>query len=195
MTTLLKVNPQAFGKRDDMNSLKVGATLQAPSLEQIAQHTGSAAAKQLLSQSTLPTTAVASPSSASSDDQNPAPPTVPSAPSTPSASTQSAPPPPAASPTPVAKPAPPQSRYPAGGVYGPIRANERLWDIAEKLSPSPSIGTDIMMRAVFKANPQAFGKRDDMNSLKVGATLRVPTLEEIVRYTGSGAAKRLLDGQ
>lgn len=78
------------------------------------------------------------------------------------------------------------------GQYGPIVPNERLWTIAAKLRPDPSINTPIMMQALFAANPQAF-YQGDMNFLKVDAILRIPTLREIVEYTGSRAARRLLE--
>jgi FimV-like protein len=79
-----------------------------------------------------------------------------------------------------------------GGQYGPIAPNERLWTIAAKLRPDPSINTPIMMQALFMANPQAFSQ-GDMNYLKVDAILRIPTLREIVDYTGSRAALELLE--
>lgn len=82
--------------------------------------------------------------------------------------------------------------YKGGEQYGPVAPNERLWGIAAKVRPDPSIGKDVMMRALFMANPQAFSKTG-MNQLKVGAVLRVPTLREIVDYTGSGVAKQLLE--
>ena len=49
-----------------------------------------------------------------------------------------------------------------------------------------------MMKALFLANPQAFSGRE-IDHMKEGALLRVPTLEEIVKYTGSPAAKELLE--
>jgi len=82
---------------------------------------------------------------------------------------------------------------PISDKYGPVVANERLWDIADQVRPDPSIGREHIMQALFKANPQAFSKPDNMDSLKVGVTLRVPTLQEIADYTGSKAAKALLD--
>jgi len=91
-----------------------------------------------------------------------------------------------------AKPAEPVHK--GGGQYGPVAAKERLWDIAAKVRPDPVIGKDVMMRALFAANPQAFAK-PGMDQLKVGATLRIPTLPEIVEYTGSKAAKQLLELQ
>jgi len=50
------------------------------------------------------------------------------------------------------------------------------------------------MKALFVANPQAFSK-PNMNGLKTGAMSRVPSLREIVDFTGSKAAKPLLEQQ
>lgn len=86
---------------------------------------------------------------------------------------------------------PPQNIYKGGEAYGPISNNERLWDIAGKITPDPSIGRDTMMKALLLTNPQAFAK-PDINYLKIGAILRIPTLEEIVKHTDSSAAKNLL---
>ena len=79
--------------------------------------------------------------------------------------------------------------------YGPVASNERLWNIAAKVRPDPGISKEHMMKALFKANPQAFSKPNSMDSLKVGATLRIPTLQEIVEYTGSKVARQLLEQQ
>jgi FimV-like protein len=78
------------------------------------------------------------------------------------------------------------------GQYGPVAPNERLWTIAAKLRPDPSISTSIMVQALFAANPQAFSQ-ENMDFLKVDAILRIPTLREIVEYTGSLAAQQLLE--
>ena len=86
------------------------------------------------------------------------------------------------------------SVYKGGEQYGPVVPNERLWDIAAKVRPVPDIGIDIMMKALFAINPTAFSKAG-MDYLKVGATLRVPTLREIVDHTGSKVAKQLLEQQ
>jgi FimV-like protein len=85
-----------------------------------------------------------------------------------------------------------ETTYKGGEQYGPVAPNERLWDIAAKVRPDPSIGKDVMMKALFVANPQAFSK-SGINQMKLGVLLRVPTLQEIVEYTGSEAAKQLLD--
>ncbi|MDG4551655.1 MAG: FimV/HubP family polar landmark protein, partial [Candidatus Contendobacter sp.] len=90
---------------------------------------------------------------------------------------------------------PPPQSYRGGDQYGPVAPNERLWDIAIKVRPDPSIGKEHMMKALLKANPRAFSKANNMDSLKIGATLRIPTLREIVDYTGSRAASQLLEQQ
>ncbi|MEZ5576365.1 MAG: FimV/HubP family polar landmark protein [Candidatus Competibacteraceae bacterium] len=84
--------------------------------------------------------------------------------------------------------------YKEGDQYGPVMPNERLWDIATKVRPTPDIGVDIMMKALFAINPTAFSK-EGMDYLKVGVTLRIPTLREIVDHTGSKVAKQLLEQQ
>ncbi|MCB1780719.1 MAG: hypothetical protein KDJ34_11655, partial [Candidatus Competibacteraceae bacterium] len=91
-----------------------------------------------------------------------------------------------------AQPVPPS--YKGGDQYGPVSNNERLWNIAGKVVPDPSIDRDIMMKALFMANPQAFSK-SSMDYLKEGALLKIPTLREIVKYTGSSAAQQLLKKQ
>ena len=75
-----------------------------------------------------------------------------------------------------------EKSYKAGKEYGPVANNERLWDIAGKVSPNSNLGRDVVMRALFVANPQAFAK-PNMDSLKVGAMLRIPTAEEIAKHT------------
>ena len=100
------------------------------------------------------------------------------------------------SPRPVAaSPAGPPAKTAGGDSYGPVAPNERLWDIATKVRPDPAIGKEHMMKALLKANPQAFSKANNMDSLKIGATLRIPTLQEIVEYTGSKAASQILKQQ
>ena len=88
----------------------------------------------------------------------------------------------------------PDKVYKGGDEYGPVSNNERLWDIATKVRPDPNLGRDIMMKALFLANPQAFSK-PTMDHLKTGSMLRIPTLQEIVQYTDSTVAQSLLEQQ
>ncbi len=67
--------------------------------------------------------------------------------------------------------------YPAAGTYGPVTANESLWGIASKTKPEGAT-VEQMMMALQRKNPQAFAKRN-INNLKRGSILRMPTQEEI----------------
>ncbi|BCX89196.1 pilus assembly protein FimV [Methylomarinovum tepidoasis] len=64
-------------------------------------------------------------------------------------------------------------------AYGPVRRNESLWQIAEKLKPDAAITTEQMVMALYRKNPQAF-EHDNVNELKAGVTLKVPEREEIL---------------
>ncbi len=61
--------------------------------------------------------------------------------------------------------------------YGPVMANESLWKIANKTKPQ---GTTVeqMMMALQRKNPHAF-YRQNVNNLKRGSILRMPTQTEI----------------
>ncbi|KRE94986.1 fimbrial protein FimV [Frateuria sp. Soil773] len=62
------------------------------------------------------------------------------------------------------------------GKYGPVERGQTLSGIARLTAPA---GTDVnqMMLALKQANPDAF-YRDNINALKSGAVLRVPTSQE-----------------
>ena len=81
-----------------------------------------------------------------------------------------------ARPTPVTKPAV-SSPASAGFEYGPVKANDTAWRIAKKVRPG-GVSMEQMMMALLEANPQAF-IRNDINRLKRGHILRVPSLAEI----------------
>lgn len=84
---------------------------------------------------------------------------------------------PAPAPAPAAIPAPaPQISAPSS--YGPVRRNETLWSIAQEVRPDPSISTNQMMMALFRANPDAFD--GNINRMRAGARLRVPGRDEIL---------------
>ena len=62
--------------------------------------------------------------------------------------------------------------------YGPIRESETLWSIASRLRPDASVSTQRMMLAILAANPGAFAS-GNINGLIAGATLRIPSPQEI----------------
>jgi pilus assembly protein FimV len=70
--------------------------------------------------------------------------------------------------------------------YGPIRRNETLWSIAEQLRPGRDISTHQMMLALQRKNPQAF-EGNNINNLKAGVTLAVPTRSEIESVSAAEA--------
>jgi len=61
--------------------------------------------------------------------------------------------------------------------YGPVMANESLWPIAMKTKPQ-GVTVEQMMIALQRKNPHAF-IRQNVNNLKRGSILRMPTQAEI----------------
>jgi pilus assembly protein FimV len=96
-----------------------------------------------------------------------------------------APPAPAAAPPLVPKPAPQQSAPPPASAPAAARANEytvqrgdTLYHIASETRPDDSVSVDQMMLALQSSNPDAFYK-PNINNLKSGAILRIPTRDEV----------------
>jgi pilus assembly protein FimV len=67
----------------------------------------------------------------------------------------------------------------AATEYGPTRANETLWGIAERVRPDASVSVYQTMMALYESNHSAFFG-DNINSLKRGVILRIPDRSEIV---------------
>ncbi|MBS0569811.1 MAG: fimbrial protein FimV [Proteobacteria bacterium] len=72
----------------------------------------------------------------------------------------------------------PAPRAAGSGEYGPVAAGETLSEIAGATRPDDKTNLNAMMLALLKANPNAF-YRDNINALKRGAILRIPTREDI----------------
>ena len=70
--------------------------------------------------------------------------------------------------------------------YGPIRRNDTLWSIAERLRPDNGISMHQMMLALQRKNPQAFAD-NNINNLKAGAILSVPSRDEILSVSAADA--------
>ncbi|MDP2322478.1 MAG: FimV/HubP family polar landmark protein, partial [Gammaproteobacteria bacterium] len=75
---------------------------------------------------------------------------------------------------------------PDGDSYGPVRANETLWRISERLSADSNVSLNQMMVALYRANPGAFA--GNINRLRRGAILRVPRGSELTGITSREAA-------
>ena len=78
------------------------------------------------------------------------------------------------------------ARTTSADSYGPIKRNETLWSIAERLRPGTDISTHQMMLALQRKNPQAFTD-NNINNLNAGATLKIPSRNEILTVSASAA--------
>lgn len=75
-------------------------------------------------------------------------------------------------------------------TYGPIEPGEMLWNIAGKVSPA-SIDRHQAILALHRTNPHAFSISCNMNSLRVGEKLRIPSLLEMQAFSRDDAIKEL----
>ncbi|MGQ0801679.1 MAG: FimV/HubP family polar landmark protein [Pseudomarimonas sp.] len=123
-------------------------------------------------------TAQASPPAAE-QTQAPAPAPTPAAESTPVATA------PAPTPSPESAPAPSPSI--SGDRYGPVASGDTLWAIAQQLRPDSSVSMNQTMLALLRANPDAF-IGNNINRLKRGAVLRIPTRDELAVLNAAAAA-------
>jgi pilus assembly protein FimV len=72
----------------------------------------------------------------------------------------------------------------AGGDYV-VQRNETLWGIASRIRPDARLTMNQTMLAIFEANRDAFG--GNINVLRAGAALRIPSADEIVRISSGNA--------
>lgn len=92
----------------------------------------------------------------------------------------------------AATPAPAATRAAAApsavknGEYGPVQQGQTLSAVARDVAPS-GVNIDQMMLALKQANPDAF-YRDNINALKAGAVLRVPSRDEALAMKVAEAA-------
>lgn len=70
--------------------------------------------------------------------------------------------------------------------YGPIQRSETLWVIAGKVLSDNGISRNRAMIALLRANPDAF-RQGNINFLKTGALLRIPTPDEIAAISETEA--------
>ncbi len=76
-------------------------------------------------------------------------------------------------------------------TYGPIKAGDMLWHIAAKVNNSNKVNRYQVMYALLKANSHAFAVTCNVNSLKVGEILNIPTLEEIATISAQQAIESI----
>lgn len=70
----------------------------------------------------------------------------------------------------------------SGSVYGPVAANQTLWEIAADNRADRGLSVQQTMLAIQRLNPEAF-INDNINLLKKGAVLRLPSAEEVRALT------------
>lgn len=70
--------------------------------------------------------------------------------------------------------------------YGPTDTSDTLWNIAIKTRPEKSLSVNQMMVAILEANPDAFLRRN-INGLKTGYTLDIPSIDTILELNKSAA--------
>jgi pilus assembly protein FimV len=89
--------------------------------------------------------------------------------------------------SPIATP-PPRAAATAGAdKYGPVKRNETLWEIAGRVRPDSDVSRQQMMIALLRTNPEAFAG-NNINNLKAGSTLQIPTRDEIMALDKTAAA-------
>jgi pilus assembly protein FimV len=88
--------------------------------------------------------------------------------------------------------APAASNYYSGDSYGPTKRDDTLWDIALATKPSSSVSVHQMMMALRDKNPNAFIK-NNINNLKTGQTLAIPSMAEITKLSNRQAVARVAE--
>lgn len=116
------------------------------------------------------------------------------APAAPAAQPTAAAPPPAVTEAPSEAPARPSSPGLASQEYGPVRSGETLWDIASDWSRGSGLGINRVMIAIQQENPNAF-VNGNINLLKRGAILRMPTMEAVEDISSSSATRQVIEQQ
>jgi pilus assembly protein FimV len=88
----------------------------------------------------------------------------------------------------------PEPRQASGGEYGPVQPGETLSAIARSESAGAGVTHNQMMLALLKHNPDAF-YRNNINALKRGAILRIPSAAEAKAVGSASEAATLAQAQ
>ncbi len=81
-----------------------------------------------------------------------------------------------------------QPVYVAPGEYGPTKRNDTLWNIARQVRPDADVSIEQTMLGLQRANPEAF-VNNNINNLKAGYVLRVPSREQLTSISRGDAAR------
>jgi pilus assembly protein FimV len=98
---------------------------------------------------------------------------------------------PAPAPAPAPTPSPAAAAAPASPAPDRIQVNQgqTLWSVAQQVRPQ-GVNTNQAMLALQRANPDAF-VNDNINRLKTGAILRIPTRDEFAAMGSEEAASQV----
>ncbi len=79
-----------------------------------------------------------------------------------------------------------------GSEYGPVSSTDTMWGIALKVRPDRSLSVQQTMLAIQRANPDAF-INDNINLLRKGQVLRIPSHNEILDMTARQAISQVAE--
>lgn len=74
-------------------------------------------------------------------------------------------------------------------TYGPIKSGDMLWSIAGKVRPNRNLSRYQVMQALLQANPQAFYVPCNMQSLKIGVVLQIPSADTMRAFSHNQAVQ------
>ena len=77
-----------------------------------------------------------------------------------------------------------------GSTYGPVKKGDVLWNIADDVRAGTDYANNQIMVAIFLQNPDAF-MQNNINLIRVGKTLKIPSNEEISAISRSAAEKEM----
>jgi pilus assembly protein FimV len=78
----------------------------------------------------------------------------------------------------------------SNGTFGPVKSTDTMWDIAVAVRPDRSASVQQTMMAIRELNPSAF-VAGNINKLKKGAVLRIPSSEDAQRLSHQEAVNEV----
>ena len=82
---------------------------------------------------------------------------------------------------------PADAQQAAGSTYGPVQRADTLWELALRFRGDAPVNAQQAMIAILRANPAAFVE-GNINALRTGVTLRVPTAADMAAISPGEAS-------